>query len=249
MAEQWSEAELSELTKYFNQNITMMTLYQRVYKLNPNRSYEAVARKVRHWVAEGRTRSKEEALKKLRVGYLDIETTDFDGDRGTILTWYIKKRGKREYDFSVITKEELFNYEFDKRVVAELLEALHKYDVLYGHWFVDRRFDIPFIRTRAYINGLEDMLPDRMEKFILDTWPIVRNKLKLHSNSLDSTAKMLGIKFVQKTHFDIQLWKLASYGDPESLELVRIHNKRDVQVLEAVHKRIEKIENKIYRSM
>ena len=242
--ERWSAEEIDLLLKYFKTAWAKLTLFQKLQSLNPNRSYEAMTRQIRRMKAKGMEKPKQSAIKKLRVGYLDIETSNLVADFGMILTWYIKAAGKNHYDFAIITKKEIHDYSFDKRVVSELLDALDNYDVLYVHWGVDRRFDIPFIRTRAFVHNLENKLPKRMEKFILDTWPIARNKLKLHSNRLDSIAEVLGIP-VKKTPLSPKRWNLARAGHPDSLEYIALHNKRDVQILERIHKKLAIVENPI----
>lgn len=246
---QWSKQEVKELEKYFNTSILKPTLFLRIHKINPDRSYEAILRQIRRWIAEGWEKEKDNAFKKLRIGYLDIETTDLRGDWGHMLTWYIKKRDKNEYDYGIITKKEIFDEKFDERIVRELLAAFDNYDILYTHWGVDRRFDIPFIRTRAYYHEIEDLLPDRFDKFIMDTWPIARNKLALFSNRLDNIAQAVKIKGVRKTILKPHIWQLARVGNKKALEYIADHNKKDVQVLEKVHKKLEKIERPIYRSI
>ena len=238
----WTVPEIELIHQWFDNKWTKMTLYQRLQKIAPRRSYEAMCRKIRRLRQEGWTRAKEDAESNLRVGYLDIETTNLKGDWGHMLTWYIKKEGKNEYDFGVITKQEIFDEEFDRRIVIELLEAFKGYDVLWTHYGSDRRFDVPFIRTRAYAHGLEDMLPRHMEMFIKDTYPIARNKLALFSNRLDFIAQALGIKGVKKTPLSPRRWQLARVGNAEALEYIAIHNKRDVQVLEKVQHKLETID-------
>lgn len=241
----WGDAELKELRKYFHTNITKLTLYKRLQNINPSRSIEAVWRKVRHYEEKGWTRREEQALGKLRTGYLDIEATHLKGNWGYILTWYIKPDGRKDYDFSIITKEEIFKEEFDKRVVRELLLAFNDYDIIYTHYGVDNYgFDIPFIRTRAFAHGLENLLPKYMEKFIADTWPIAKKKLKLHSNRLGTIAEAVGIRNVCKTPLSPDKWRLAAIGNKKALEYIALHNKRDVQLLERVHKKLKCIEKR-----
>jgi len=245
----WSVSEIEAVKRYFNTQITEMTLFKRIHILNPNRTYEAMMRRIRYMRDDGWSRTKTNMLKTLRVGYLDIEATNLNGNFGMMLSWYIKKKGKREYDSAVIKKSEIFDYSFDKRLVKELLEAFKNYDVLYTHYGSDRRFDVPFIRTRAYAHGLENDLPDYMDKFLMDTYPIARNKLKLHSNRLGSIADAVGVKNVKKTPLSPQTWQLATAGEAKALAYIELHNKRDVEVLEAVHTKLEKVERPIYKSM
>ena len=236
----WTVDEIDLVQKWFCNKWTKMTLYHRLQKLPPRRSYEAMCRKIRRMRKQGWTRDKEDAIQKLRVGYLDIECTHLKGNFGYILCWYIKAAGKNKFYKSVITRREILNYEFDKRVVRELLEAFDNFDVLWTHYGSDWRFDLPYIRTRAFAHGMENLLPNKGEKFIKDTFPISRKKLALHSNRLDSIADHLGIKTVQKTKLAPEKWRLAAVGHKESLEYIDKHNKHDVIILERVHKAFQR---------
>ena len=245
----WAPDEQECMDRFFTTGITEMTLYKKLHKINPHRTYEAMMRRLRQMRTDGWSRDKENALAKLKIGYLDIEATNLNANFGYMLSWYIKEEGKNLYDFAVIKKAEIFNYEFDKRLVKELLVALKKYDVLYTHYGSDRRFDVPFIRTRAYAHGLQDGLPNYMEKFIMDTYPIAKNKLKLHSNRLGAIAEAVGVTDVKKTALSSKQWFLAMAGHPGALKYIVDHNKKDVQLLERVHKKLRIVERPIYRSI
>lgn len=245
---EWTKEETDELVKYFKTGISELTLFQRLHKKNKFRTYEAIMRQIRRMRDEGYERDKEKAMKSLRIGYLDIEATNLNASFGIMLSWFIKEKGKNHYDSAVITKKELFDYKFDKRLVEELLEALKKYDIVYTHYGSDYRYDVPFIRTRAFKHHLESKLPKRMEMFIMDTYPILKCKLKLYSNRLGVAAELFGVKEL-KTPVSPTEWQLAAYGNPDALAYVVDHNKKDVHILEQVHKRLETIESKIYRSI
>lgn len=247
--ERWSEEEIALLEKYFSSTMGELALYMSIQAINSNRTYEAVMRQIRKYKANGYEKGREKALKKLRVGYLDIETTNLAANFGYMICWFIKEGGKDHYDSGIITKKEIFDYEFDKRITKELLEAMSHYDILYTHYGSDRRFDVPFIRTRAYRWELENLLPDRMEQFIMDTYPLAKYKLRLHSYRLGSIAAALGVKNVKKSVLDPEKWELARVGHPASLAYIYDHNKKDVQVLERVHQKLKKVERPIYRSI
>lgn len=246
---EWTQKEQETMEKYFTSGITEMTLYKKLQKLNPHRSYEAMTRRLRQMRTDGWERDKEKALQKLRIGYLDIEATNLNANFGYMISWYIKKEGKNEYDMAVIKKSEIMNYDFDKRLVKELLKAMKNYDIIYTHYGSDRRFDVPFIRTRAYAHNMEEDIPVYMEQFIMDTYPIARNKLKLHSNRLGAIAEAVGVNNVKKTPLSSKQWFMAMAGEPKALEYIALHNKRDVQLLERVHKKLRTIERPIYRSI
>jgi uncharacterized protein YprB with RNaseH-like and TPR domain len=245
----WQQDEIELLKTYFTGSISEMNMFAKLQTINPDRTYEAMMRQIRRYREEGYERNRAIAIKKLRVGYLDIESSSLNADFGMILSWFIKREGKNQYDYSVIKKSEIFDYSFDKRVVEELLKAFANYDVLYTHYGADRRFDIPFIRTRAYAHNLQDKLPKYMDNFIMDTYPIAKAKLKLHSNRLGSIAEAVGVTCVKKTPLSGKTWQLAVAGHPGALAYIVKHNKADVRVLEAVHQKLKCIERPIYHSV
>ena len=166
-----------------------------------------------------------------KMGYLDIETTSFNADYGYMLTWCLKtKEGKVFYD--KITKEEVFDYTFDKRIVESLVKRLKEYKILVTYYGTG--FDIPFIRTRALIHNLE--FPAYGEIYTFDLYYVVKSKLKLTRNSLDKACETLGIK--GKTHVDTKIWQLAALGDENSIKKVLTHNRYDVIILEKLHNRL-----------
>lgn len=246
----WNEKELELIEKYFKSSLSELLLFNKILAINPNRTYGAILRKIYEYKENGH--SKKPYLSKLRVGYLDLECSNLNADMGLILSWFIKAKGQNVYYSSLITKKELFDHTFDYRVVKELLEALQHFDVLWTHWGKTRRFDVPYIISRAYKNNLEKMLPQYMEKFVMDTWDIARSKLRLHSNRLDSIGNLLNIKNVKKTALNTDIWCKAAYGQEKALDYIYVHNRRDVQLLEAVHKKLEQINNPMlsqHRSM
>lgn len=245
----WSSEEEKLLETYFTNKINELALFLKLHELNPERTYEAMCRKLRRMKEDGRVRTKDEALATLRVGYLDIEATNLNANFGYMLSYVIKTKGKNEFKSSVISKKEITEFQFDKKVLEDLLRDLECYDVIYTHYGADRRFDIPFIRTRAYFHNMENLLPKNMEKFIFDTWLIAKNKLRLHNNRLDSIAEACGITNIKKTPLSSKKWTRAALGDEDALKYIYTHNKRDSQLLERIHKKLEVVERPIYRSI
>lgn len=244
----WSSKEEDVLTKYFSGGITQLTLYKNLLKVNPNRTYEAMKHRIRKMREDGHIQPKDAALNKLRVGYLDIEASDLRADWGYMLTWYIKTEGKKEYLSGRITQKEVLRGEFDKRITKELLDALKSYDVVWTHYGSDFRFDMPYIRTRALVNGFGAAIPQKAELYVKDTYPLVKKKLKLQSNRLANVSEVLGIK-EKKSPVTPRMWQLARIGDKKALDYVDEHNKRDVEVLELVHQKLKCIDNTPYTSI
>ena len=253
----WTVDERDLLQKYFDVAWTPLTLFKHLHKLNPMRTYESMSRELRRMKGKGWVRPSDRALDSLRVGYLDIESTDLDCEFGGILCWCIKARGVDRIDSDCISKRDVTTWNVrDKRMMKTLLDAFSGYDVLYTHYGEDRRFDYPMIRSRALYWNLEHLLPQQGEAFIFDTWKIARNKLRMKSNRLDRIAKFLHID-VEKTSLDPEIWAAARIGEKlvvrgeliDSLEYIYDHCKKDVLVLEKVHERIRCVERPIYRSV
>ena len=245
----WSKAELDLIEHYFKTTITEMTLFQHLQELNPLRSYEAMTRMIRRMRIKGLYRPRDRIFNNLRIGFLDIESSDLNADIGIMLSWCIKPLNKSKIESDCITQKEILNFSHDKRILMSLLKAFDNYDLLITQYGTDRKFDIPFIRTRAYRHKVEYMLPSYMERLMGDTWLTARNKLKLHNNRLDSIANVMGIK-IAKTPLDPHIWELARSGHKQSLDYILQHNKNDVLILEQVYKKLKMVESKaIYKSI
>lgn len=247
MSDEWSAAELDIVNSYFNTNATILNIHAKLQRDGYYRTPDAIRNRI-HIMRQngGYERRRETTEKQLRIGYLDIEATNLSADFGVMLCWYIKVAGKNKYYHGLITEKELHKRIFDKRIVSDLLDAFVHFDVLYGHYASDRRFDLPYIRTRALMHGLGDKLARvQDERFIRDTWLIARTKLKLSSNRLDRLQKVLGVK-AEKTPLEPATWIDAMYGDPKALKYVDRHCKADVDVLEQVHRKLEAVERKTY---
>lgn len=188
-----------------------------------------------------------------KLAYLDIETTDLNANIGIMLSWAIKSRdGTTIYD--VITKDELFNFQFDKRIVKSLLTTLDNYDIIVTYY--GTMFDIPFINTRALLYGYDTVSKYAIQTtyiksrkgelkikekvvpkfFHWDLYYTVRNKLSLNKNTLANITEFLGID--GKTHLDKSIWLRARYGDEKALRYVLDHNIKDVKILERLHNRL-----------
>ena len=104
-----------------------------------------------------------------------------------------------------------------------------KYDRIVTHY--GRRFDIPYIRTRALMMDIP--FPNFGSIVNDDTWLMARGKLKLNSNRLDVVEKAL-FGDTPKTRIDFKYWIAGSRGDKKALEYILDHNKKDVESLERV---------------
>lgn len=178
-----------------------------------------------------------------KIGFLDIETTGFEANYHFMLTWVIKTAGKKEYKYARITKKEILNHTFDKRITQELIDTLYEYDIIMTYY--GTKFDVPFMRSRALANNLE-FPPYNILKH-KDVYYMVRRLLKLHRNTLDAATNFLGIK--GKDHVIGDIWMKARVGDKASLDYVLEHNLKDCAILESLYDKLKIYEKGLKKSM
>ena len=169
-----------------------------------------------------------------KIGFLDIETSNLDANFGIILTWAIKVGKKIIHD--QITAQDIKKYpsdKTDKRIVKHLVAEILKLDRIVTHY--GRKFDIPFIRTRALMDGIDFPYYGSISND--DTWYIARHKLKLNSNRQDTIDRAL-FGDTNKTRVAFKYWVGATTGDKRSINYILDHNKRDVIALERVWKKL-----------
>jgi uncharacterized protein YprB with RNaseH-like and TPR domain len=164
---------------------------------------------------------------KERVGSLDIETSNFSASFGVVVSWCIKEHGGELYSDHLIEKD--FHDPrgwYDKRILNSCVETMKRFDRLIVYWGRDRRFDIPFLRTRAVPMGIE--FPLYQESLINDAYDIVKNKFKCGRNSLHAICTHLGIES-KDTPMSPDMWVKAVVGrDEESIGYILKHNQEDV---------------------
>jgi uncharacterized protein YprB with RNaseH-like and TPR domain len=171
-----------------------------------------------------------ERKQELKIGYLDIEAGGLNANWDYMLTWCIKTKDKKEYKYGVIDQSEILSYDFDKRIIKELIETLKEYDIVITYY--GTKYDIPFIRSRAISHKIKFLGFGSVQH--KDVYYMVKSKLKIHRNSLESACALVGIK--GKNHIKGNYWMRAKVGDTKTLEYVLDHNKKDCTILEKLHK-------------
>lgn len=168
-----------------------------------------------------------------KVGFLDIETTNLAPDIGFILSYCIQDINGNTIGRTLKPSEfKGRNKVLDKNLIKECIRDMKKFDRIVGHY--NTFFDIPFIRTRAHIWGLQDSFPKPREIFISDTYLIAKRKFKFHSRKLIAIAKAFNIP--AKGHpLDGKEWIGALTGDKWALDYVWKHNTEDVTTTRLVY--------------
>jgi len=175
-----------------------------------------------------------------RIGFADIEASNLTATFGIVYTYCIK-----ELDGELIKKaislDDLHSGKFDKNLIAFFIEDTKKFTRLVFHYGNDRRFDLPFLRTRAVKWNLP--FPEHKCIYVSDTYPILRNKFKLHSNRLETACDFFGIP--AKAHkLNSEIWLNMITGNKKlmkkAIDYILVHNIEDVISLELLWKKISK---------
>lgn len=170
----------------------------------------------------------------LAIASVDIESSNFDANAGFMLSWAVKVHNGGPLLYDVITKDEIFDLKFDKRISKSLVDVLKTIDIIVSYYGTG--FDIPFMRTRALYWGQK--FPYYGTIYNFDVYYRVKRLLKLHRNSLDAATRFFGIE--GKDHVLMDIWNKARYGDPKALDYVVNHNLEDVKILEDLFKKVER---------
>lgn len=169
-----------------------------------------------------------------KIGFLDIEASNLSADFGYVFSYALKVidgpiMGR------VLKPNEIKKFIFDKKLMEELVIDLRQFDRIVTHYGTDRKFDIPFLRTRCLKYNLD--FPCNKSIYVEDTFIMARSKLRLSRNRLENICDFLGIE--AKNHkLNPPIWQKAMAGHKASLEYIWLHNKEDVISLEEVWKKI-----------
>lgn len=172
-----------------------------------------------------------------RIGVIDIEATDvMSAHYGYCLCWCLKEMGGEIIEACIRPSEVRSREKRDRRIIEKAIDAMRGFDRLVVYWGKPRRYDLPFLRTRALIHGLD--FPVAGEIYVTDLYDTVRNKMKLRYNRLAIACDALGIE--SKGHPIIPaVWQDAAAGKKEALDYILQHCREDVISTEALYNRLE----------
>lgn len=173
-----------------------------------------------------------------RVGFADIEASNLNATFGIVYTYCIKTLDgpllKR-----AISLQDLHRGVFDKNLIKQFIEDAKQFDRLIFHYGNDRRFDLPFLRTRAVYHDLD--FPAYGSLYVSDTYPILRNKFRSHSNRLETVCDFFGIP-AKEHKLKPEIWLEMITGNKKrmqrALQYILLHNVEDVLSTEKLWKRI-----------
>ncbi len=176
-----------------------------------------------------------EQPEQLPTAIIDIETSNLKADYGIILTWCLKPLGSNKIEEGVITLSDIQkgrNGDEDRRIVKDLIVAIQKYDRLIGYY--SKRFDLPYMRTRALNMGLDFPFFGSIRH--IDLYDLIKNRFNMSRKTQENACRVL-LGETEKNHVDGRIWRDAARGDKKALSYVLEHNKRDVRDLEKLYLR------------
>ena len=172
---------------------------------------------------------------KEKIGILDIEPHNLNADYGVCICYTIKEYGKEIYYQDNITAKDIKKGWEDKRVLENLVKDLRRFDRIVGFYISDRKFDLPYLRSRCMKYNID--FPAYGELWITDLHSIVRNKMKLRRRSLRVVCDHLDIP--SKSIFTTPEMALARIrGDKKALKESSSHAREDVVSTEKLYDRL-----------
>ena len=170
-----------------------------------------------------------------RLGFLDIETTNLKADFGIMLSYCIKEAGGRILE-GVITPEQLTKNKAgdeDRQVVKKAIQDLGTFDKIVTYY--GKRFDVPFLRTRALTMGIP--FPNYGALKHIDLYDTIKHRFRLSSSRLEQACRVL-LGDTNKTKIEYKFWRAAARGDKGALKYIITHNRFDVIDLERLFNRV-----------
>lgn len=164
-----------------------------------------------------------------KIGFLDIETSNLSPEFGITMSWSIKPLHQKAVS-RIITKKELLGPELDKPLLKECFDEMRKYDKILTYY--GTKFDVPFLRTRATMLGLDFPLYGDIKH--QDVYYIVKFKFRLNRNRLDTACRAL-LGGTTKTYLSGYKWIRALQGNKDALLYIEDHNRKDVEELERLY--------------
>lgn len=143
-----------------------------------------------------------------------------------MLSWAAMWLTEENVYSDVLTGEEALA-EDDGRICKSIWELINIADIVVAHH--GKAFDIPKLKTRFLINGLQPITPIQ----IIDTLLIAKKVFGFASNKLDQINRQLGLE--RKIDTDATLWVRCRKGDNDALQEMRTYNVGDVRILKQTY--------------
>jgi uncharacterized protein YprB with RNaseH-like and TPR domain len=172
---------------------------------------------------------------KEKIAFLDIEAASLKANYGYTISYGIGDLDSDDIKMRVITPYDIREGDFDKNICIQLCKDLREYDRIVVFYGKDRRFDIPFLRSRVLYwyqhckpeEKKKLLFPRYMELIVEDLYDTVKSKFCLSNNRMITISQFLGIP--AKTHpINQDIWLKAMAGRQDAIDYIVEHNIEDV---------------------
>lgn len=152
---------------------------------------------------------------------------------GYMLCYTAKWLGSKDYIYDSIFNYGGFKYKptDDYKIAVSAWKLMNEADIIIAH--NGDHFDLKWFNTLFIKHGLKPVSTYKS----IDTLKAAKNHFKFLSNRLDYIARTLGVGEKLK-HEGISLWIKCMKGDKDAWKKMEMYNKRDVQILENVYKKL-----------
>lgn len=169
----------------------------------------------------------------------DLETSNLDANRGHIICAAAKWVGHKNIYTWRIDETPGYgrtpkSYHNDSEIVRGLIPLVEEADAVIAYY--GSGFDVPYLNTRAIINGLSPPVPFA----VIDPWKTASGRLKLARNDMGSVAAAFNTPH-KKTHLPWADWLEAHFGDKKAIDKILRYNINDIRTLEDLYLRMRPI--------
>jgi len=177
----------------------------------------------------------------MNTAVFDIETSFLDADAGWMVAGVIEPIESDKQRVFRIDRYPIYKNDRtdDRSIVKDFCDALREYDILVSYFGAPRGyrrgFDIAFLQTRLAIQGL----PELEQMFHLDCYEIIRNKFKLHRNSLRVAGRAFDLPTL-KEDLPLRDFNRAAAGHKKALNRVVHRCQSDVRMTKELYERVAK---------
>lgn len=178
-------------------------------------------------------------MSKPNIIIFDIETTDFNADKGELLCVGYKRLGEGTTKLTtVLEDEQWFSQKSgidDRALLKRVYGILSAADGWIAH--NGRGFDEKFLNTRLAIQGMSPLPPIPMVDTYLN---ILRGGTKLSSRRLGKAAASFGLAQA-KDSLPWSYWLQARRGYEPAVRRIGVYCKQDIRVTEALYLKVRNL--------
>jgi hypothetical protein len=175
----------------------------------------------------------EKFSKKLKVCFLDIETSSLDAESGVIVgVGIMDDDGNLHYNGADSLKAE-------KALIKASMKTLANYDLIIT--WNGESYDVPYLITRALKHGVS--VDPLFKAKRIDLREVAKRVLKLHHHSLDHVCRFLGVKKdATLTGADMpMLYLRVLEGDKKASKAIKRHCHDDLRAIRQVFNKMKKV--------